>query len=46
MSHSSDLFLTTRDGQIIERFELITPAAEIAQRARQALMQASAGRIP
>lgn len=46
MSHSSNIFLTTRDGRIIERFDLVTPPEQIAQRARQALMQASAGRIP
>ncbi|MGH7177782.1 MAG: SCO family protein [Tepidisphaeraceae bacterium] len=44
MSHSTELFLTTRDGRIIERFELITPAEQIAQRARLALSQASGRR--
>ena len=37
ISHSSDVFLTTPDGKIIERFELITPASEIAERAHQAI---------
>ena len=36
----------TRDGKFIQRFELTTPADQIAQRARQALMQASAGSNP
>jgi protein SCO1/2 len=37
VSHSTDLFLATRDGRIIKRFELITPAAEIAGEAQLAL---------
>jgi protein SCO1/2 len=37
ISHSSDVYLTTLEGKIIERFELITPASEIAERAHRAL---------
>lgn len=37
MSHSTEVFLATPDGRIIERFELTTPAETIAQRACLAL---------
>jgi cytochrome oxidase Cu insertion factor (SCO1/SenC/PrrC family) len=37
MSHSTDVFLTTRDGRVVDRFDLITPAEKIAQRSREAL---------
>jgi protein SCO1/2 len=56
MSHSTDLFLATRDGRIVRRFELITPAAEIAAQIQQALesptpppppvVTANIGRLP
>ena len=37
ISHSTELFLTTRDGQVVKRFDLITPAEDIAREARALL---------
>ena len=36
ISHSTDVFLTTRDGRVVKRFELIAPAEDIAREARLA----------
>ncbi len=36
VSHSTDLFLVTRKGRVIKRFDLITPAEEIAKEVRLA----------
>jgi FtsP/CotA-like multicopper oxidase with cupredoxin domain len=37
ISHSTDVFLTTRDGRVVKRFDLIAPAEEIAREARLAV---------
>jgi cytochrome oxidase Cu insertion factor (SCO1/SenC/PrrC family) len=37
MSHSTDIFLATRSGIIIERFDLLTPPETIAEKVREAL---------
>lgn len=42
ISHSTDVFLTTRDGQVVKRFELIAPAEDIARAARERLARVPA----
>ena len=37
ISHSTEIFLTTRDGRVLKRFELITSPEEIARQVRQEL---------
>ena len=37
VSHSTEVFLTDREGHVIARFDLITPAEKIAAKVREVL---------